>query len=211
MQAPPPCSAGSSPRMWGTRHYYSCRPGCRRFIPTHVGNSRQRPRQSTRVSVHPHACGELWLSRSIRADRYGSSPRMWGTPVCPAQGCRVLRFIPTHVGNSRQDIGTGARRSVHPHACGELFFTLENKDGVIGSSPRMWGTQMNLVHVLVQKRFIPTHVGNSPVRPVKSSTMPVHPHACGELYGSNAGPVGGTGSSPRMWGTPNMIASKDFS
>ena len=49
---------GSSPRMWGTR---SPSTGCRgrgRFIPTHVGNTWQRPARSTPHTVHPHACGE---------------------------------------------------------------------------------------------------------------------------------------------------------
>ena len=39
------CSAGSSPRTWGTDKYRRWIGDHRRFIPTHVGNRRHSPRQ----------------------------------------------------------------------------------------------------------------------------------------------------------------------
>ena len=50
--------AGSSPRPWGTHHGHLHQLPVRRFIPTPVGNARQRRRGARRTSVHPHARGE---------------------------------------------------------------------------------------------------------------------------------------------------------
>jgi hypothetical protein len=49
---------GSSPRMWGTERVDKLRLFPRRFIPTHVGNRSRSSVNSSRVPVHPHACGE---------------------------------------------------------------------------------------------------------------------------------------------------------
>ena len=112
--------AGSSPRMWGTLHDLPARdPGCR-FIPTHVGNSYDVSGNKILDSVHPHACGEL-LSISKPPLAYpGSSPRMWGTPFSETDFLIILRFIPTHVGNSPAAGFPCSAVPVHPHACGEL-------------------------------------------------------------------------------------------
>ena len=52
---------GSSPRMWGTPAFNSCRP--------------------SRVPVHPHACGEHYSVSIAGVYTFGSSPRMWGTLI----------------------------------------------------------------------------------------------------------------------------------
>ncbi len=70
-----------------------------------------------------------------------------------------------------------------------------------GSSPRMWGTPFCLSGVLADDRFIPTHVGNTVANRAPSSSVPVHPHACGEHLRVNYARQNGFGSSPRMWGT----------
>ncbi len=50
-------------------------------------------------------------------------------------------------------------------------------------------------------RFIPTHVGNTCAPEQFLFLGPVHPHACGEHSQYDSKVPGGTGSSPRMWGT----------
>ena len=73
----------------------------------------------------------------------------------------LSRFIPTHVGNT---LVKGIRfegKSVHPHACGEHFAILSSSGYLIGSSPRMWGTLEEMEFEEQEKRFIPTHVGNT--------------------------------------------------
>ena len=73
--------------------------------------------------------------------------------------------------------------------------------GTLGSSPRLWGTQMSDVSHLATSRFIPTLVGNASLPAVNTALNSVHPHACGERD-----PLSNTwtpcdGSSPRLWGT----------
>jgi len=111
-----------------------------RFIPTHVGN------------------GPEYADVSVE-DR-GSSPRMWGTACEHRTYARPPRFIPTHVGNGYASNTAESCMSVHPHACGEraVFFAITIR--IVGSSPRMWGTDQKVNFMKLDMRFIPTHVGN---------------------------------------------------
>ena len=91
---------GSSPRMWGTPDIASPRRCPGRFIPTHVGNTWSKLSILSKLSVHPHACGEH-DERCININIiFGSSPRMWGTHPGTRTAQSPLRFIPTHVGNT---------------------------------------------------------------------------------------------------------------
>ena len=132
---------GSSPRMWGTHPSCFLLLPAKRFIPTHVGNTRLFCTAATRLAVHPHACGEHDLALPIDSRKSGSSPRMWGTPTESVLPPDASRFIPTHVGNTPTLPIAAWIHSVHPHACGEHGGTMKNTKRCIGSSPRMWGTQ----------------------------------------------------------------------
>jgi len=173
----------------------------RRFIPTHVGNTYPRLLRGFPCPVHPHACGEHEAAEARLEIAAGSSPRMWGTHHIQTPACESSRFIPTHVGNTPRQRPGPLGCSVHPHACGEHSDELQAKDTKFGSSPRMWGTLCTLILSSALWRFIPTHVGNTVMRPFTISTTPVHPHACGEHIGGGALFGSGIGSSPRMWGT----------
>ncbi len=179
---------GSSPRMWGTRTPCRSFDAGVRFIPTHVGNTYPPPGRRARCTVHPHACGE-----HVRLG--GSSPRMWGTRVLRRKARILVRFIPTHVGNTDHGIRGSAQPPVHPHACGEHVAQLLGIPERTGSSPRMWGTRDDGFLKVQEERFIPTHVGNT--NALKARFIPthvgntrapsrlvrfpaVHPHACGE-------------------------------
>ena len=113
------CSAGSSPRTWGTL----CRAGRAawfvRFIPTHVGNTVKPLRVMPRKPVHPHARGEHPGYEIGEPTIVGSSPRTWGTQR--SSGCTRSRnwFIPTHVGNTKAARAATGSPPVHPHARGE--------------------------------------------------------------------------------------------
>ena len=131
---------GSSPRTWGTADPRDQRRLQRRFIPTHVGNSID-------------AAGQA-------AQDYGSSPRTWGTGNLVGVTLPHRRFIPTHVGNSRPPARADAIPTVHPHARGEQFATMNCTGWIAGSSPRTWGTVVDQLGLGVARRFIPTHVGN---------------------------------------------------
>ncbi len=213
---------GSSPRMWGTLRFSTRRLRLWRFIPTHVGNTDAGRRTSGGFPVHPHACGEHVLPRTVWVCLSGSSPRMWGTRLVPSSADNSSRFIPTHVGNTWCEKVDGNICTVHPHACGEHEKELAEKHGLTGSSPRMWGTLPRLhssasslrfipTHVgntvsrrredVVVQRFIPTHVGNTNRSSGMHPDNAVHPHACGEHKSPSRGKPCSSGSSPRMWGT----------
>ena len=91
---------GSSPRMWGTLCGSSSYSIHRRFIPTDVGNTKDRHRRHRRRAVHPHGCGEHLSSAGRASPLQGSSPRMWGTLECKLTANMDVRFIPTDVGNT---------------------------------------------------------------------------------------------------------------
>ena len=132
-----------------------------RFIPTHVGNTLLAENQHGQRPVHPHACGEHWITVSLIAQPTGSSPRMWGTHD-RRRRCRDKgRFIPTHVGNTVCRSCAMIRTSVHPHACGEHLRSACTANSILGSSPRMWGTPRYPGSSAAGIRFIPTHVGNT--------------------------------------------------
>jgi len=96
---------------------------------------------------------------------------------------------------------------VHPHACGELRARAPRTVQYTGSSPRMWGTLCVILDQFGVDRFIPTHVGNSKSISDKIVPSAVHPHACGELPISIIVDGDYAGSSPRMWGTRQVLVS----
>jgi len=105
---------------------------------------------------------------------------MWGTPHRAQPMLNVGRFIPTHVGNTPPGRLSPRMIPVHPHACGEHGRTRTWEILSSGSSPRMWGTPSAPSLFSLRSRFIPTHVGNTPVSMFHCTLPPVHPHACGE-------------------------------
>ncbi len=113
-------------------------------------------------------------------------------------------------------------RAVHPHVCGEHYVaahaTTDGRRfiptcvgnirecprkllGVVGSSPRVWGTYNSAASPGGGVRFIPTCVGNMVGRLACRPAETVHPHVCGEHVNRETGAAVATGSSPRVWGT----------
>ena len=72
----------------------------------------------------------------------------------------------------------------------------------IGSSPRVRGTHQKLQHNYFQMRFIPARAGNTSGPWTRGRKTSVHPRACGEHNGDGLIQHFGTGSSPRVRGTP---------
>ncbi len=131
----------------------------------------------------------------------GSSPRTWGTLVGAHVGFPDDRFIPTHVGNTCHGQSSGLRTPVHPHARGEHSSGPAGRSRFSGSSPRTWGTPPMHRRRDAGSRFIPTHVGNTPIARRSAMVFSVHPHARGEHDPATGGQYQSDGSSPRTWGT----------
>ncbi len=110
---------GSPPRVWGQRRI--CPPS--RF----------------NTSVHPHACGD---NSNTQFDYFlinGSPPRVWGQPHVQHSPPKQQRFTPTRVGTTFRSLDSHARRSVHPHACGDNGRIRRRATNPVGSPPRVWG------------------------------------------------------------------------
>ena len=194
-------SYGSSPRGWGTHRLRLTMAHSRRFIPTRVGNTAGVRSSSATSTVHPHAGGEHGLTTDQNEKTYGSSPRGWGTPVQVGPVKPADRFIPTRVGNTCTWSGTSGISPVHPHAGGEHAKVCDDARAAVGSSPRGWGTPLQLLARVAERRFIPTRVGNTAARPRPGCGASVHPHAGGEHILANRRIDRNDGSSPRGWGT----------
>ena len=204
----PTASGGSSPRTWGTRagrHRYH---HGRRFIPTHVGNTSWGRRSCGWHAVHPHARGEHHACVVRAVARHGSSPRTWGTRGHGQASAGGSRFIPTHVGNTSVLSAAIFMQPVHPHARGEHNAVAAARVTARGSSPRTWGTQPRRAPHGRKRRFIPTHVGNTPLQCPMRPPLPVHPHARGEHEERERLRLEMGGSSPRTWGTRSVGADR---
>ena len=106
------------------------------------------------------------------------------------------------MGNTTWEIASRDGVSVHPHASGEHVIDSRNSPLSFGSSPREWGTRIQLQRKLLLHRFIPTRVGNTEIQSLMSIAVLVHPHASGEHASIASRFAAAAGSSPREWGTP---------
>ena len=171
-----------------------------RYIPTLVGRFGHFFGKGYGTPVHPHACGEIYLSSSIIIFHSGTSPRLWGDSIVNLFFLSIKRYIPTLVGRLGHGDFSSCESEVHPHACGEICCRTVNTIAVFGTSPRLWGDSCASSHSRAAKRYIPTLVGRF-TRPERGDRKnPVHPHACGEITRIAGTPFRLFGTSPRLWG-----------
>ena len=91
--------------------------------------------------------------------------------------------------------------SVHPRVCGGHTASYRNKRVVIGSSPRVRGTQVQTKRYTKRLRFIPACAGDTSHHVRCTADGAVHPRVCGGHHlGKLCKQVCG-GSSPRVRGT----------
>ena len=195
-----PSRFGSSPRAWGILGNYASSVLQIRFIPTCVGNTSGYAGAYCHPSVHPHVRGEYVAPPFSGRHGAGSSPRAWGIPRIVQFFAVLRRFIPTCVGNTQCDRGTGHQTAVHPHVRGEYGPAHGGKRAGHGSSPRAWGIRRSRPHSCCRCRFIPTCVGNTMDAAALTWQQKVHPHVRGEYLATWCSGHDTRGSSPRAWG-----------
>ena len=166
---------GSSPRLRGTEAVLAWVPSKTRFIPAPAGNRLSLERPTTTTSVHPRACGEQDIGVSVKADRFGSSPRLRGTVPFAIGASEKRRFIPAPAGNSEYAGGSVTVTSVHPRACGEQRPVDSLPQSIAGSSPRLRGTGPDLLQLSLKGRFIPAPAGNRHLLTYIGICHTVHP------------------------------------
>ena len=145
--------------MWGKDSPYANQVAKLRFIPTCVGKSEFVPTVKHPLWVHPHVCGEKWLTLTTYSKEDGSSPRVWGKDFANVSVVTKTGFIPTCVGKRSPAVVSAVDGPVHPHVCGEKSCYLHHRRRALGSSPRVWGKGKRASLLVTASGFIPTCVG----------------------------------------------------
>ena len=115
--------------------------------------------------------------------------------------CRCGRRItPAHAGKTRLKKQNLLRPPDHPRACGENCCHSRLSSGSSGSSPRMRGKRLQLLHQLLVFRITPAHAGKTQKTFSFSTRRADHPRACGENPESGIPKLSNVGSPPRMRG-----------
>ena len=133
---------GSSPRVWGQVARIVESSSYSRIIPTRVGTRAYHETSLSSQWDHPHACGDKEDEPTDDELKEGSSPRVWGQAVNFGFNAPELRIIPTRVGTSRDTEVRYINTEDHPHACGDKTVGLLVTHSHLGSSPRVWGQDL---------------------------------------------------------------------
>ena len=192
---------GSSPRVRGTE--LSPDPGIqgRRIIPACAGNSAPASDPAINGADHPRVCGEQRYSHTRPAARSGSSPRVRGTGPCAGRSGATARIIPACAGNRVNILVICRVSSDHPRVCGEQRLMPRDLDRIVGSSPRVRGTELSPDPGIQGRRIIPACAGNRNACRNAESEAPDHPRVCGEQSPAMRCAAVPIGSSPRVRGT----------
>ena len=153
------------------------------------------------IPDHPRGCGERGKSPAVRKLCAGSSPRVRGTLHQRVRAQVVGRIIPAGAGNADSHRAPARRRSDHPRGCGERSAAPCVWPTLLGSSPRVRGTQPQDEVLHGDLRIIPAGAGNALRSCRPRRCRPDHPRGCGERSGNAADGAGAGGSSPRVRGT----------
>ena len=202
---------GSSPRMRGSRLASALPRTSAGIIPAHAGLTRPTAALAVAHRDHPRACGAHVRPIVSLNSRWGSSPRMRGSPTCLRIAVRAGGIIPAHAGLTSRRATRRGWVWDHPRACGAHPCPVRSRFFYPGSSPRMRGSQ--LLHSLLYSSsgIIPAHAGLTRRRasPSAGCSKTVlrrdHPRACGAHAGVALRGGGHMGSSPRMRGSHSTI------
>ena len=130
---------GLSPRVWGNLLTVSDVRAQVGSIPTCVGQPAHHAPRGLWGPVYPHVCGATGLPPKRNAKGQGLSPRVWGNP-CPVLAIyRVMRSIPTCVGQPGCVCDEVGPEEVYPHVCGATVTSHRGMMARRGLSPRVWG------------------------------------------------------------------------
>ena len=131
----------------------------------------------------------------------GSPPRVRGTVQPKTQHNRTPRITPARAGNRIRHLQCFDGFKDHPRACGEQGACPIFPSCIIGSPPRVRGTEMSRHLDVYISRITPARAGNSFVLDGFAVDGEDHPRACGEqlIFSSNS--FCRWGSPPRVRGT----------
>ena len=138
---------------------------------------------------------------------WGSSPRLRGALLPPAQWRREIGIIPALAGSTFRLLHQARHSGDHPRACGEHCVMVVNPTRALGSSPRLRGARPRSRCWPRRCGIIPALAGSTTHGRPTHTTCRDHPRACGEhLYDCVQYFILG-GSSPRLRGALEITGS----
>ena len=171
---------GSSPRMRGAPWLSIWPTPSSRIIPADAGSTGHVAQGVQRGTDHPRGCGEHILSVRYLIGYRGSSPRMRGALVVFHALVTSRGIILADAGSTRYEASEAERHRDHPRGCGEHSGEPLHLSQVVGSSPRMRGALLHLMHGLGLIGIIPADAGSTQQTKPGLESQGDHPRGCGE-------------------------------
>ncbi len=155
------CRLGSPPRVRGTVQKRQPTRGFPRITPACAGNRFADDVSTNHNRDHPRVCGEQGNLGHYRRFSEGSPPRVRGTVKLSEHEAGLLRITPACAGNRvlTRNVRNGSRD--HPRVCGEQGVDQLSAALVQGSPPRVRGTGIEGIYVIMIAWITPACAGNS--------------------------------------------------
>jgi len=150
-------------------------------------------------------CGEQDERSSAGCRRSGSPPRVRGTVLLERMVTLRIRITPACAGNRWESLKGLIMRRDHPRVCGEQSDTSARDRGLIGSPPRVRGTDGDGAPIAAAFGITPACAGNRMPAGSDPTQAKDHPRVCGEQGDSLADWVRHEGSPPRVRGTVRLF------
>ena len=199
-------SWGPSPRVRGSHDRNVCRIGREGAIPACAGKPRQGSSLLSVGRVHPRVCGEASGIEAAPKSWPGPSPRVRGSLETSRAAARIVRSIPACAGKPSPLPPVVDLRRVHPRVCGEAAPENHLVACAWGPSPRVRGSLVSTDAGRSAARSIPACAGKPTVLGSNAPLGRVHPRVCGEAVHARWRLDGLKGPSPRVRGSPIVVA-----
>ena len=134
------------------------------IIPACAGNTHCMTPTSAVSWDHPRVCGEHVITSANKAEASGSSPRVRGTLRIVRRFSTCQGIIPACAGNTGRSSCAAPGLGDHPRVCGEHIALVPAEPVVVGSSPRVRGTQFSTGLSTENTGIIPACAGNTQQR-----------------------------------------------
>ena len=166
-----------------------------------MGQPSRRRVALPRSEVYPHLRGAATGLGKIGVFPYGISPLAWGSLVNKLEREFIFRYIPTCVGQPFWPPWGGLVWWVYPHLRGAASILRHRCQLHRGISPLAWGSLPLGCIATMEKRYIPTCVGQ-PMQDIRNRIYwRVYPHLRGAAASKWLQQCLNTGISPLAWGS----------
>ena len=152
-------------------------------------------------------CGEQHSAVVIRDSKIGSPPRVRGTVFLSMLIFGLPRITPACAGNRVKRVYLFVCDRDHPRVCGEQFIFVLLWLIIVGSPPRVRGTDGRGRGDGYEERITPACAGNRYRMNMFLISKRDHPRVCGEQGVSSTRMVISRGSPPRVRGTVENLCA----